>query len=62
MFYLFTVRIERALEQYIIQSETYELAVETLKSNPKLKPFYESWGYRQWIVSCYYTKEEPKEI
>ena len=62
MWFLFTIRIQARIEQYVIRAEEYEYAIDQLRNLPKLKPFSNEWGSRVWIVSCYKTEDQPVEI
>ena len=62
MWFLFTIRVQARIEQYVILANNYDNAMSELKVKPKLKPFVNEWGSRLWIVSCFTTQDEPKEI
>ncbi len=62
MYFLFTLRIQARIDQYVVMADNYDGALEVLKYQPKLEPFKDYWGNKVWIVSCYLCETEPKEV
>lgn len=62
MWYLFTVRVSNRLKQFCVQGDSYDSAEANLKELPKLEKYVFEWGMGAWILSCWSTESEPKEI
>lgn len=62
MWFLFTLRANNKLKQIPIQADNYDLAEETLKKIQGLQKYKDEWGLSVWILTCWTTKDEPKEI
>jgi len=43
MWFLFTIRVQARIEQYVILANNYDNAMSELKVKPKLKPFVNEW-------------------